>query len=185
MPTAHGRKRVGVRGRRPRPRRYAPQAPKFFGNSRVKSGMGCDADTLTVTLAYGLSRWVFQNANSSVADCRSNCANNCGNNVRNNSGLRAGVFGSVGSLGNGNCMNTRNYSLANLQDKVHSALFRRYVCLLCLPYQRRGITSRINADKNALSEQTTQETSGLVTALLYPANVRMFDSIKHYNVGIY
>ncbi len=58
--------------------------------------MGCDADTLTVTLAYGLSRWVFQNANSSVADCRSNCANNCGNNVRNNSGLRAGVFGSVG-----------------------------------------------------------------------------------------
>ena len=52
-----------------------------------------------------LSRWVFRDTYASVDSCRSDCANNCGNNVRNNSAMRGGVFGSVGSLGNGNCMN--------------------------------------------------------------------------------
>lgn len=41
------------------------------------------------------SRWVFQNAYFSVADCRSICAANCGNNVRNSSAFRAGLFESA------------------------------------------------------------------------------------------
>lgn len=41
------------------------------------------------------SRWVFQNAISSVAACRSNCANDCGSNVRYNSAFRAGLFESA------------------------------------------------------------------------------------------
>jgi len=42
-----------------------------------------------------VSRWVFQGANSSVADCRSLCANGCGSSVRS-AGFRGGVFGSLG-----------------------------------------------------------------------------------------
>jgi len=66
-------------------------------------------------------------------------------------------------------MNTRNYSLANLQDKVHDALFRRKKRLfVCLPYQRRGNASRNDAHRDASSEQTAQGTSGLVTAYTLP-----------------
>lgn len=43
------------------------------------------------------SRWVFQSANGSVADCGSYCAYNCGYPVRRYSSFRAGVFGSVGA----------------------------------------------------------------------------------------
>ncbi len=42
------------------------------------------------------SRWLFRHAGSSVAACGSSCADHCGLDVRDNSGLRAGVFGSVG-----------------------------------------------------------------------------------------
>ena len=45
-----------------------------------------------------VSRWVFNNSNSSLDECARNCANNCGNNARNNSALRAGLFGSVAPL---------------------------------------------------------------------------------------
>ena len=41
------------------------------------------------------SHWVFRNAGSSVADCRSNCAHHCGIIVRDGSTFRGTVFGSV------------------------------------------------------------------------------------------
>lgn len=39
--------------------------------------------------------WVFRNASSSVADCRSNCAYYCGSHVRHYSAFRAGLFESA------------------------------------------------------------------------------------------
>lgn len=42
------------------------------------------------------SRWVFQDAHSSVADCGSGCAIYCGRSVQSTSAFRAGLFGSVG-----------------------------------------------------------------------------------------
>lgn len=53
--------------------------------------------TVGITGRVAVSRWVFNNSNSSASDCADNCANNCGNNVRNNSDFRSGVFGSVAS----------------------------------------------------------------------------------------
>ncbi len=43
------------------------------------------------------SRWVFRNADSSVADCGWNCAFICGYYVRHYSAFRAGLFGSLGN----------------------------------------------------------------------------------------
>ncbi|MDE6250846.1 MAG: hypothetical protein K2M34_04430 [Alphaproteobacteria bacterium] len=43
------------------------------------------------------SRWVFRDAYSSVAECRSICAFNCGHYVRYHTSFRGSVFGSVGN----------------------------------------------------------------------------------------
>lgn len=48
-----------------------------------------------------VSRWVFQGTFDSVGACGSNCAIYCGIFVRNSALFRSGVFGSLGSLGNG------------------------------------------------------------------------------------
>ena len=80
------------------------------------------SNTVGIAGRVAVSRWVFNNSNSSSSDCADNCANNCGNNVRNNSDFRSGVFGAVASW----CaviLNTKQ-NFANLQDKVYETLFR-------------------------------------------------------------
>ena len=42
-----------------------------------------------------VSRWVFFNSSSSLAECAGNCASHCGIRARIRSALRAGLFGSV------------------------------------------------------------------------------------------
>ena len=43
-----------------------------------------------------VSRWVYNNATSSVSVCASGCASYCGAYARNYAGLRVGLFGSIG-----------------------------------------------------------------------------------------
>jgi len=84
------------------------------------------------------SLWVFRNANGSVADCRSNCANNCGNNMRDNAAFRGGVFGSLGSLGNGTDIQPGIKVLLTCRTKCKNTLFGCNVRFFAFPYQRRG-----------------------------------------------